>query len=148
MSKPIVYLAGPINGLSYWAAVGWRVTMREQLGPFIEVLSPMRGKLELRNEEELHGNYPDSLHSRPDTIVQRDLSDVRRADLIIVNGLQGSYGTALEVGYAVRGATPVVLVLPEDDPLRGHPFVLALPGLSVVATLDEAAQVARSMFNV
>ncbi len=148
MPKPIVYLAGSIGGLSYWEAVGWRVAMRDQLGPFIEVLSPMRGKLDLRNEEVLSGDYPSSLHSRPDTIVQRDLSDVRRADLVIVNGLQGSYGTALEIGYAVRGATPVVLVLAPDDPLRAHPFVRALPGLSVVATLDEAAQVARSMFNV
>ncbi|MFA5172812.1 MAG: hypothetical protein WC435_00190 [Candidatus Paceibacterota bacterium] len=48
-----VYCAGPITGLSYNETVDWRNNLKEMLPPNIEILSPMRGKDHLKNEERI-----------------------------------------------------------------------------------------------
>ncbi len=148
MSKPIVYLAGPISGLSYGQAVGWRFDLARTLGPYFEVLSPMRGKEGLASVQAFSGEYPDHLLSQAAAIVARDLTDVDRADLLIVKEPAGSLGTAIEIGYALHSQKPLIVILAEDDTARRHPFLTRLPKLVIVSNLTEAALLARSIFNV
>lgn len=145
--RPVVYLAGPINGLTYEQAIAWREELRLLL-PGFTILSPMRGKADLAGTGILKGPYGQSLLCRPEAIVMRDLTDVDRADLLIVNGLQGTLGTAIEVGYAVARQKPVVLIEPLESSLRLHPFARRLPRVILVETLADAAEFAHSLFSV
>lgn len=50
MSKPILYLAGAIKGLSYESSTNWREYVKEKLYPEIIAISPMRCKEYLAKE--------------------------------------------------------------------------------------------------
>lgn len=44
----LVYLAGPITGLTYNGCTEWREVVREKVSPYINTISPMRGKQRLK----------------------------------------------------------------------------------------------------
>lgn len=79
-----IYLAGPIRGLSYDEAVGWREKVKQMLPRGIETLSPMRKKEMLAGEKEIKGQYDGPLYC-PRGFVTRDRFDVQRCDLVIMN---------------------------------------------------------------
>jgi nucleoside 2-deoxyribosyltransferase len=83
----LVYLAGPIGGLSYNEATNWRDQAATDLAPFgIKCLSPMRGKDYLREEAILKGTgYDDTLLSNNRAIVTRDRMDVTNCDALLMN---------------------------------------------------------------
>lgn len=99
MSNLLVYLAGPITGLTWGESTDWR----EYVKNYISTLSPLRGKQRLR---EIAGNIPimDSYEDHPLTTAKgintRDYNDVKRADAIFVNFLGAkkvSIGTVMEI---------------------------------------------------
>lgn len=152
MSKPRAYLFGPITGLSYDEAYrGFRGRLTDRLQDAFEVLSPMRGKDALRGIQSLQGSYEDELTSSARAVVMRDLTDVRRADVLIgwkVEGRPYTFGSPVEIGYACALGKPIILILDWADELRVHPFTKALPLLTVVSTVDEAVALAHSLFNL
>lgn len=150
MSKPKVYLAGPIARLTYAGATAWRRAAAVGLAP-AECLDPMRDKESLAGSGDPLGvQY---LGRSPlldaQTIVSRDYHDVRRSDVVLMHLPFPSTGTLVELGWAVAMQKPVVLWLPEDVPsaLRLHPFVQCLPW-STVRTIHEAVAVVRSFLNL
>ena len=50
MSKPSVYLAGPIKGLTFDEGQEWRDVITDMLEPEIDAFSPLRWKQVLRKE--------------------------------------------------------------------------------------------------
>ncbi len=104
MSKPTVYLAGGINGLSDEEAKGWRDVAARELQSLYDILDPMvrdfRG-IEDQNVEE---------------IVTGDLLDISITDALIVRAERPSWGTAMELVYAKELGKYVIVFGAGDRP--------------------------------
>lgn len=135
----IVYLAGPITGLTYKGCTDWRDVAKESLewedrpnsfnetllGGFIGsrreptgilALSPMRMKKWLDDDRPIPpmaSDYDDQF------VVERDLYDIRRSDVLLMNLLGAervSIGSMQEMGYAkAKDKFVVTLIEPEGQ---------------------------------
>jgi nucleoside 2-deoxyribosyltransferase len=143
VSNKLVYLAGPITGLTYEGATNWRQYAIKKLKPIFG-LSPMRGKDYLLEERSISATGYDQTLSRDQAIIARDRFDCQRADLIIVNLLGAtrvSIGTMVELGWADAARVPVVLIM-EKGNVHDHTFVNQLAGFRA-ESLDEAIDLAK-----
>jgi len=154
MSKGLVYLAGPIGGLTYGGATDWREELTRRFAAVgIEALSPMRGKEHLSKLDVIPSSSSPTHKtplSTPRGINTRDRWDATRCDMLLVNLLgasKPSFGTVLEIGYAVGAdpLKPIVLVM-EPDNIHRHAMILDNAGY-VVETLAEAEWVVCSLLN-
>ena len=147
MSRPLVYLSGPISGLTYEGGTGWREYAQQRLvDSFIDCLSPMRGKEFLKGAgliidqmQAVNGN----IMSQDSAIVTRDRWDVGRCDFMLVNLIGASIvsiGTVIELGWADAFRKPVVLAMEPSGNIHEHAFIRQLSGYRV-PTLDEALYV-------
>lgn len=141
---PVVYLAGPIQDLSYEEATGWRKVAKQLLSQHdIVTLSPLRYKEHLNDLKRMgDGNVGEEPLTTPKGIVARDRNDVWRSDLILVSfiGVNAiSFGTAVEFGWTDVWRKPIVLAAEETNPLRNHPFVTELSGF-ILPSLAEALE--------
>lgn len=142
-----VYLAGPITGLTFGAAIAWRVeaaTVLEKNGH--EVLSPMRGKdfiLKRIGEAEVLGQtYEDAPLASQRGIVARDHFDVSRADVVLFNlcgAERVSIGTMIEYGWASAFRKVIITAMGRAN-VHNHAFVRELSPY-LVPTLPEALEV-------
>lgn len=85
-----VFLSGPMRGIQREETVGWRLACR-RLMPNVRLLDPMRGR---REEETLPSGR---------LAVARDLSDVAKADVLLVSDTYSGVsmaGTAIEIHQA------------------------------------------------
>lgn len=120
----LIYLAGGIGGLSYQEATGWRSEVSYILGKFsgIGTLDPMRAKESLSGEKTIANTYQ-ALGFTGREIFDRDLADIRSANVLLVNLLPNptSLGTLFELGYAYSLGKPCVVVCPPH--YLDHPFI-------------------------
>lgn len=154
MSRPLVYLSGPITGLDFKGCTDWREYARRALDDLgIDGLSPLRGKEFLRDAGKIVDGMQSVVEhamSQDAAIVTRDRFDTTRADFLIVNLLGAervSIGTMVELGWADAARVPVVLAMEPQikhlgqafdvQNIHEHPFVRQLAGCRV-ETLDEA----------
>lgn len=150
MSRPSVYLAGPITGLTYDGASDWREYAQGKLDALgIDAFSPMRAKQYLRHVGELAAagqNFQGmSPLSENKGITTRDRIDCMGRDLIIVNfsgAKRVSIGTCIEFGWADAARKPVILIMEDEGNLHEHGMILEIAGYRV-KTLDEAIELAR-----
>jgi nucleoside 2-deoxyribosyltransferase len=145
----VIYLAGPIGGLTYNDAVNWRDQVTIELEPFgIECLSPMRGKDYLRNESLLKGTgYDDTLLSNNRAIVTRDRMDVTNSDAILMNlvgASKVSIGSMVELGWADSHRVPTIVVMDRDN-VHDHGFVYELASF-IVDTMSDALTIIKGLF--
>ena len=124
-----IYLAGPISGMSYEAAVqGFLVRKKtlEDIG--YEVLVPFAGKGYLRNEVELkaHG-YKDFPPSTNHAIYERDKWMVSQSDIVYASllgcGDRISIGTMMELAWASYLGKHTIVTMEEKN-VHEHAFVL------------------------
>lgn len=150
MSRPSVYLAGPITGLTFDGASDWRDKAKHKLDLLgIDAFSPMRAKSYLRGVGTLAAagqNYQGlSPLSENKGITTRDRMDCMGRDLIIANfaGCERvSVGTCIEFGWADAARKPVILVMEDEGNCHEHGMILEIAGYRV-KTLDEAIELAR-----
>lgn len=126
----LVYLAGPITGLSYDNCVDWRNQAIEHFKDFgIKGISPLRGKSYLQNETSVADHYDENIHpiaaamSSQRGIYARDKFDCLRADIVLVNMLGAkrvSIGTVMEIAWAAQNNTPIVLVMEDQGNPHEH----------------------------
>lgn len=143
--KPMIYLAGPISGLSYNAATDWRRDFATRVGTDIQCLDPMRGKEYLAREPAIRDSYPAWAMSTPRAINTRDFYDCTRSNLVVANLLGAekvSIGTVLEIGWAFAYNIPTVLVMERAGNIHEHGMIRECTGFRV-ETLEEAAHIAR-----
>ena len=148
MKKPLVYLAGPISGLSFEAANYWRNSVTKLLAPGIGTINPLRGKEHLTGT--ITSKAINGLQDCSDNaIVTRDRFDLQRADAVLFNLCQKTTrytGTLVEYGWADAWRKPIITVLELPGPWD-HPFIRHLSGW-MVSGYDEAAQILKRLFNV
>lgn len=151
MSRPTVYLAGPIDGLTYDEATAWRLTFTQRLDASgISGVDPMRGKEFLSGMRLDHGtegrdpfHHPMALDKG---IMGRDHHDCMRCDLIIANFLdckKVSIGTCIECAWRYAARKPVVAVL-EPGNCHDHPMMRET-WTYAVSSLDAAFDICVAM---
>lgn len=144
-AQPIVYLAGPITGLTFKGATDWREHAKRMLETAgIKAFSPMRCKEYLDGLGELSGHGREYGHmsplSSPRGIITRDFFDATRCNVLLVNLLGAdrvSIGTMFEMAWAFQKRTPIVCVMETQGGQHDHMFVREVCGF-ILSTLDEA----------
>ncbi len=147
MSKPKIYLAGAISGLTYDDAEAWRINVAKALSPDIECFSPLRNKQYLRVEGVLEQSYPHNVFSSDKGINTRDHWDCMTSDLIFVNLLGASrvsIGTVMEIAWAHAYRKPCVVVMEQSGNVHEHPMIREAIGFRV-QTIEEGIVAARAI---
>jgi len=126
----LIYLAGPITGLTWAEATEWRVEAHNRFadagitsGNRYQCLSPLRGKEYLKDETDIKHSYDEHQLSSAKMINSRDMFDVRRSDLLIVNlkhAKKVSIGTILEIGAAFILNKPIIVIMEPEEPWVGQ----------------------------
>lgn len=131
----LVYLSGPITGLTYEGCTDWREYASNALADLgIEALSPMRGKEFLKGKGLiLDGSSAviSNFMSQDKAIVTRDRWDTTRSDMVLMNLIGAtavSIGTVGELFWADAARVPVVLCIEPKNNIHEHPFVRELSG--------------------
>jgi len=122
-----VYLCGSINGCTDEECRDWREAVKQH---HPNALDPMR--------RDYRGVEAECYRE----VVDLDKADVRAADVVLVNYVKPSVGTAMETHYAWQLGTPVVLWCPEDTSLS--PW-LRYHSTTIVHSLDDALTAIRRM---
>ncbi len=140
---PIVYLCGPMIGLTYDEANAWRMKADEFLGEhYIETLSPLRHVVKAYGDKFTNEQFQDVMSSDR-SINTRDRIDVERCDLVLANFegcTKASVGSFIELGWADAYRKPVVGVITLGEGRQDHPMVRDIISWPTV-TLDLALEV-------
>lgn len=145
----LVYLAGPITGISYGECTDWRAYADTLLSPGISGVSPMRAKEYLASKPVIDHSYEDTVLSCSKGITTRDRMDVQRADLVLVNLIGAktvSIGTVMEIAWADAYGVPVVVAMEPTGNLHEHPMIKECTGFRT-ASLEEACRIASSIIT-
>jgi len=145
-SNGLVYLAGPIAGISGNEAIDWR----EDASFFfttvgIDTRDPMRAKHVLLNHASISRTFHDyenlGTFFTSKGIMTRDFNDVKQADVLLVNLLGAktpSLGTIMEMAWAFALQKPcVVAIEATGNPHDNHPMIHEAMSFRV-STLKEA----------
>lgn len=140
----LIYLAGPISGLTYEGATDWREQAKRKLAKLsfgsIRTLNPMRHAEFLKEVSSLEQTYEGDLMTSQRGIFYRDKMDTLRADMVIVNLLGAervSIGTVMEIAMANVGQVPVLLVMEPEGNIHDH-CMLREASAFRVGSLEEA----------
>jgi len=123
----LVYLAGPMTGMTKEDVVTWRrkaETMLTDAG-FI-VLDPARGLMFLDPEDVVKDAYEDEFTENKHVVFERDKFDSTRADILFVNlkhAHRVSIGTMMEMAWAHLSGRFVVTVIEKEGNPHMHAFV-------------------------
>ncbi len=151
MRQYLVYLAGPITGLSYDGCTSWREYVCKEFQKYegkyslIQGVSPMRMKDYLSNEAIVKDHY-EFILSTPKGIETRDHYDVERCDVLFANFLGAtkvSIGSVLEIGYAHSYRKPIVVAM-EATNIHQHSMLNEHAGY-IVDNIEDAIYVIRGL---
>jgi hypothetical protein len=146
----VVYLAGPMFGLTVAQARGWRDVARKYLEPYFRCFNPMDVIKELSENDILKCEYSDlGVSYSSKGIVRGDLYEVMQSQIILANltdATSASIGTIREISTAaVVGNKLIVLIIPKGN-IHNHPSVVDA-GV-VVETLEEAINYIFKLYGV
>lgn len=147
----LVYLAGPITGLSYQGSTSWRDGVADQLvksNKGIVGVSPMRFKKHLKDETNIGDCYEKNPMASQRGITTRDRFDVSRSDLILFNLLGAekvSIGTMIEVGWGDMLRKPMVFAM-DLKGIHSHAMLRDCAGF-IVPTLEEAVEITIAILS-
>lgn len=144
----LVYLAGPITGLTFDGATDWRDKAKRELADVgIVGLSPLRAKDYLKGSTAISDSYPDFGLSTEQAITARDRFDCQRAGLVLFNFLgaqKASVGSCIELGWADSARVPAILVIEKEGNPHDHAMVRQLCGWRV-DNLDDALHIVKAV---
>ncbi len=150
----LIYLSGPICGLTHDDAVHWRDVAVSLFKDGITGVCPLRGKMNMLGKEPI-GNHTSAGATHPMLtsrgITARDRMDVQNCDAMLVwaSGMNRdsiSCGTMIEMGWADLLRKPIIWADYDTDGYAArHPMVRDLISYKV-RTLEEAAEIINHMF--
>jgi len=151
MSKPLVYLAGPITGTSYGECTDWRQYVQEKLEADwnIDGMSPMRHKDYLLDRTTVADSYEEKIMSSQRGIFARDTWDAERCDAIFVNLLGAktvSIGTVMEISWGWMARNPIVLIMEDEGNIHEHSMLREACPFRV-NNIDEGIWILGTMFS-
>lgn len=149
-----VYLGGPIGGLSWDEATGWRDMVSEQLKPLTcySPLRPMNGVSQLVCNPTFNEHMSDQQTLPFSDFFNRDYTDVSVCDLLFFNFVgakRKSIGSACEIarGYAQKKGMICVM---ERGNVNEDVFLLAhferAPNTLRVHTLQDGVDAVKKFF--
>ena len=146
----LVYLAGPIDGLTYAQAVDWRqYAIKELRKDGITGLSPLRAKEFLaKHDGPLVRGVSDSVLVTDAAITIRDMWDVHESDAVLFNLLDAkkvSIGTMIEYGWASSFNKPIITIMERDGNLHEHAMIRRLTAYRV-ETLEKGLETVKALF--
>ncbi|MBU1178973.1 hypothetical protein KKB69_01375, partial [Patescibacteria group bacterium] len=144
----LLFLSGPITGISYGASTEWREYVASKLPPYIKAVSPMRGKKYLANEGIIKDSYEEHPLSCQKGITCRDRMDVMRCDMILVNFIGAdkvSIGSVIETAWADAWRKPIVVAM-EKNNIHSHSMIREVSGF-IVPSLDEAIAIVIAVLS-
>jgi len=147
-SKKLLFLAGPLTGISYKQALAWRTEVARKLPSDIVAFSALRKKDYLSDETVLNDSYAAWPLSTPRGTITRDRNDVLRCDALFVNLLgakQVSLGTMFELAWADLKRIPIIIVM-EQGNVHDHAFVREVAGY-VAQSVDEGVDIVVSVLS-
>lgn len=143
-----VYLAGPIAGCNDAEANNWRDDVQQALHDNIIGISPLRCEPLVG---EVYDATDDPLSTSPGAISAKNMFDTKECDLVLaympkdLNARRPSYGTAMEIGWAIMLQKPLIVIT--DDPiLINHPLIKHNAGW-LLDNLDDAVHVINNLFT-
>lgn len=138
-----VYLAGPIAGLTYDQAIGWRNRMKNQLPT--ACYDPLHGVLPW--EGVLQGStLEQSVLTTPRGVVSADYYYTTNSQLIVANfatAVRPSFGTVIECAWAFQARIPIVGIL---DDIHDHTMLREMMDF-IVKDEDETVWVVRKVLQ-
>ena len=132
--KKKIYLCGPIMDEHAGTAREWRKLAARRLGREFRLLDPMRR------------NFKDREVDSANEIVEFDLQDIRRADLLLVNYNKASIGTAMEVFYAANNLGKFVVAFSPFDFQHCNPWMVRYC-TKILPALDAAIEYIKTHFD-
>jgi hypothetical protein len=147
--ESLLFLAGPLTGVSYEKSIAWRSYVASKLPPYIRAYSALRGKDYLAEEEVLKDVYEQFPLSSQKGISSRDRMDVTRCDMLFVNFLgakQVSIGTVMEIAWADMLRKPILIVMEEGN-IHEHGILKEVANY-IVSDLDEGIRIATAVLAV
>jgi hypothetical protein len=157
MDIPAVYLSGPIDGLTFREATGWRNFAADELGDLCQILDPMRDVEVEDPDAPLTASVEDSATvwscdramMTDRGLVARDHHDTCRSTVVVVNLLgakKRSIGTITEIAWAWHERIPTVVIMEPDGNTHEHPFIRVMTDYRV-DSIERAVQVVRSLLG-
>ena len=124
--KIFVYLAGPVTGHTVSNVNDWRYELKSKFPKNIVGVSPLR---EQEAENPVYKIWTDEpKFGSPMAISGKNWYDTLKCDVVLaylpkqMNDQHPSYGTVIEIGWAIGVRKPIILVT--DDPnLSEHPLI-------------------------
>lgn len=122
MSKPVIYLAGPIAGCTDNEANRWREYVIANLSHAYNFKNPM-----VRD-------YRGDDTTPAAEIVEGDIADIKASDVLLAYCWTRSYGTIMEIPYGRQFGKRVVVVCPD----RFYSPWLKYHATEIYSTLSDA----------
>ena len=129
-----IYLSGPIMEEHDGIAREWRETVKLLMGNSYRLLDPMRRKFVDREVDSAN------------EIVEFDLLDVRKADIVLVNYNRPSIGTSMEVFYASHVLGKFVVAFSPYEYRECSPWMVRYC-TKILGSLEEAAAYITTHFS-
>ena len=153
--KKVIYLAGPIAGLTEDEATTWRDDVAEQLreasnGNIIGI-SPLRCEPIEAGMTYTTPGAVDKMWSDPRAINAKNWLDTESADLVLaylpkeMNDRRPSIGTIIEIGWTIGLKKPLIVVS-DDKQVLDHPLIECNAAWRFVS-LGDAVEVIIGLFG-
>jgi nucleoside 2-deoxyribosyltransferase len=145
----LVYLSGPITGLTYEGAEDWRQFVTTAFPPHIQGISPLRAQRMLEGTGVIHEHEFDHPYLKDACINRRDKFDTLRADAVLVNLLGAqrvSIGTVMEIAWAADHGIPVIVAIEPEGNVHEH-AMLRDSFMIRVASLEEAIEATTAVVS-
>lgn len=136
MGRPVIYYGGTFAG-SKVAELNER---REKVIRTLwlmdyEVLDPLRGKVVDDPSKDIEHVYNEKLFT-PNEIVHRDLKDVLKSDVLILEMTHPSIGASCEMMFA-NEHNKIIFVVSTNPAITEHPWIQSL-STRIFSTTDDA----------
>ena len=128
--KKYVYLAGPIAGCTEEEATEWREYVCTYFTHGIIGIYPLRCEPLKEGLTYTEDGATPKMWSDPRAIATKNWLDTESCDLVLaylpkeLNERRPSYGTTIEIGWAIGLRKPIILVT-NDEYLTEHPLIKA-----------------------